>query len=131
MLRTTPREMSQVFLWLDECSRGEGELVATYTETLTIDRCQEMLDLLAQNADDSRMCAGIPSDVRVEHKSGWIQDMQSDIGIVRSPGGDFLLAIYLYQKTDMLYDPVATPVIAAFARMVYTGYNPLVVGEYQ
>jgi beta-lactamase class A len=125
MLRTTPAEMSQVFLEIDRCSKGEGILLHTYTETLTIERCQEMLDLLAQNEDNARMRAGMPADIRVEHKSGWIQDMQADLGIVRSPGGDFLLAIYLYRQTDYLYDRTAHPVIAAFARMVYTAYNPV------
>jgi hypothetical protein len=52
--------------------------------------------------------------------------MQCDVGIVRSPGGDFVLAVYLYRETDQLYDSVAAPVIAAFARMVYTAYNPLI-----
>jgi len=126
MLRTTPAEMSRIFLEIDRCSRGEGTLLRTFTETLTIDRCQEMLDWFAQNADDTRMRAGIPSTVRVEHKSGWIEDMQCDVGIVRSPGGDFVLAVYLYRETDQLYDSVAAPVIAAFARMVYTAYNPLI-----
>jgi beta-lactamase class A len=124
-LRTTPAEMSQVFLAIDQCSKGQGELMQKYTRTLTPERCQEMLDLLAHNGDTTRMRAGIPDDIRVEHKSGWIEDMQADVGIVRSPGGDFILAVYLYQDTDYLYDSVASPVIASFARMVYTAYNPI------
>ncbi|NJN66392.1 MAG: serine hydrolase [Chloroflexaceae bacterium] len=129
MLRTTPAEMSRIFLEIDRCSQGKGPLLRTFTETLTIDRCQEMLDWFAQNADDTRIRAGLPATVRVEHKSGWIEDMQCDVGIIRSPGGDFVLAIYLYRETDQLYDAVAAPVIAAFARMVYTAYNPLVASD--
>jgi beta-lactamase class A len=97
----------------------------TFTATLTMSRCQEMLDLLAENGDHERMRAGIPDGVRVEHKSGWIEDMQSDVGIVRSPGGDFILAIYLYRETDWLRDYIAQPALAGFARMVYTAYNPV------
>jgi beta-lactamase class A len=125
MLRTTPAEMSQVFLEIDQCSKGQGELMQTFTATLTMSRCQEMLDLLAENGDHERMRAGIPDGVRVEHKSGWIEDMQSDVGIVRSPGGDFILAIYLYRETDWLRDYIAQPALAGFARMVYTAYNPV------
>lgn len=125
MLRTTPAEMSQVFLAMDQCSKGQGELMQTFTATLTMSRCQEMLDLLAENGDHERMRAGIPDGVRVEHKSGWIEDMQSDVGIVRSPGGDFVLAIYLYRETDWLRDYIAQPALAGFARMVYTAYNPV------
>ncbi len=125
MLRTPPAEMSQVFLAMDQCSKGQGELMQPFTATLTMSRCQEMLDLLAENGDHERMRAGIPAGVRVEHKSGWIEDMQSDVGIVRSPGGDFVLAIYLYRETDWLRDYIAQPALAGFARMVYTAYNPV------
>jgi beta-lactamase class A len=125
VLRTTPAEMSRLFLMIDQCSQGEGPLIETFTETITLDRCQDMLDLLARNEDNARLRRGIPDTVRVEHKSGWIADMQSDVGIVRSPGGPYILAIYLYQQTDYLYDKYAHPVIGAFSRMVYTAYNPI------
>jgi hypothetical protein len=88
-----------------------------------------MLDLLEANEDHKRMVAGIPDGVRVEHKSGWIDDMQADAGIVRTPGGDFLVAIYLYQPVaagkPRLPDRVAMSAIAGFARLVYTYYNPV------
>lgn len=125
VLRTTPAEMSQVFLWLDQCSKGKGKLLAVYSDTLSLDRCQEMLDLLAENGDYRRMRAGMPDNVRVEHKSGWISDMQADVGIVRSPGGDFIVAIYFYKDIDEMYDPEVHPYIAAVARLAYTAYNPI------
>ena len=55
--------------------------------------------------------------------------MQADVGIIRSPGGDFLMAIYVY--TDIrptkivLTDKVAAPVIGHFARLIYSFYNPV------
>ncbi|NJO84295.1 MAG: hypothetical protein HC828_16950 [Blastochloris sp.] len=51
--------------------------------------------------------------------------MQSDVGIVRSPGGDYLIAIYLWRDVDELPDAWATPYIAALSHLVYTAYNPL------
>lgn len=128
VLRTTPAEISKLFLWIDECSRAEGMLLERF-ENLTPARCQEMLDRLARNGDDTRMVAGIPAGIRVEHKGGWVGDMQGDVGIVRSPGGDYLLAVYVYQQTDWLRDWVAAPVLASFSRMVYTAYNPLNLAE--
>lgn len=125
LVRTTPAEMSQVFLWIDQCSKGEGVLLERFDSTLNEERCQEMLNRLEANEDATRLVSGIPAGVRVEHKSGWVEDMQADVGIVRSPGGDFLLAVYLYQKNDWLRDHIAAPVIGAFANMVYTAYNPV------
>jgi beta-lactamase class A len=126
VLRTTPADMSRLVKLIDQCSQGEGELLALY-DTLSAERCQEMLDLLADNADTIRMVAGMDERARVEHKSGWLEDMHADVGIVRSPGGDFILAIYVYQqqRNSWLTDAEAAPVIAAFARMVYTAYNPI------
>ncbi|MGC9038882.1 MAG: serine hydrolase, partial [Roseiflexus sp.] len=91
--------------------------------------CQEMLDNLANNGDNRRMVAGIPDGVRVEHKSGWIADMQADVGIVRSPGGDYVIAIYVYRPLAsgdaLVPDRIMMSTIAAFSRLVYTYFNPL------
>ncbi len=125
IVRTTPAEISQLFLMIEDCSQGEGALIERFPETLSAERCQEMLDLLAQNADSERIVAGVPPDVRVEHKSGWVQDMHADTGIVRSPGGDYLLSVYLWRGVDELPGLWANPYLVAFSRLVYTAYNPV------
>ncbi|WP_298820471.1 serine hydrolase [Chloroflexus sp.] len=130
-LRATPYAIAQVYRMIDECARGEGVLLEQFP-LLNPDRCQEMLDLLAENADDSRMVAGVPAGVRVEHKSGWIEHTQADAGIVRSAGGDYALAVYVYKP---LGDRLAWPdsllggAIADFSRLVYTAYNPVRLTE--
>jgi beta-lactamase class A len=127
VLRTTPAEMSQVFLLIEQCRNGEGQLLKTFPQ-LTKDRCAEMISRLEKNGDASRMRSGLPKDLVVAHKSGWIEDMQADVGIIHSPGGDFLMAIYVY--TDIrptkivLTDKIAAPVIGHFARLIYSYYNP-------
>jgi beta-lactamase class A len=122
-LQTTPAEMGQLFIWIDQCSRGEGVLREKFASRLTASRCQEMLDLLAQNDDGSRMVSGLPADARVAHKSGWIETMQADVGIVRSPGGDFLLSVYIYRDGLNANDLTAKNAIAGFARLVYSWFN--------
>jgi beta-lactamase class A len=125
ILRTTPAEISRLFLMIEACSQGEGELLERYPEQLSAEECQEILDLLAQNADTARLVAGIPAGVRVEHKSGWTQFMHADVGFVRSPGGDYLLAVYLWRDVEELPDVWANPYIEALSRLVYTAYNPV------
>lgn len=128
-LRTTPAEMSRIFLLIHKCAHGEGELLDRFGTSLTAARCQEMLDRLETNGDHSRMVAGLPDGTHVAHKSGWIEDMQADVGIVRSPGGDFLLAVYVYREIvpgkNYLSDEVAAPWIAGFAGLVYSYFNPI------
>ncbi len=125
ILRTTPAEMARLFLAINDCSRDTGILLATFPDQLSAARCREMLDLLEHNNDRTRIVAGIPPEVRVEHKSGWVQDMHADVAIVRSPGGEFLLSVYLWRDVEELPDAWATPIIANFARLVYTAYNPV------
>ncbi len=126
IVRTTPAEISRVFVMIDQCSQGAGQLLEQFTATLTPEDCQEILDLLAQNADKSRIAAGLPADTRFEHKSGWTGDMHADVGIVRSEGGDFLLATYIYQEQNNSYLPDfrAARYISALSRLAYTAYNP-------
>ncbi len=127
-LRAEPASMARLYLLIDQCANGEGELLDRF-ERLSQKRCQEMLDWLAKNADKTRMVAGIPAGVRVEHKSGWIEDMQADNGIVRSPGGDYILSVYYFKpldgKRDYWTDEEMAPTVAAFSRLVYTAYNPV------
>lgn len=128
-LRTTPLEMAQIYLYLEQCSRGKGPLIAQF-DTLNAKRCREMLTRLERNGDFTRMMAGLPKGVQVAHKSGWIEDMQSDVGIVRSPGGDFIIAIYVYRPLNggkPAPDRVLREMIANVSRLVYSYYNPVVV----
>ncbi|MBC8078654.1 MAG: serine hydrolase [Chloroflexales bacterium] len=125
-VRTTPAEMGRLFVLLGQCAQGAGDLLQRYGESLTPVRCQEMLDWLTRNDDTTRMVAGLPAGTKVAHKSGWVEDMQADAGLVSSPGGDYVLTIYLYQKqrNSYLSDEEATPWLAAFSRLVYSAYNP-------
>ncbi|MFN8566808.1 MAG: serine hydrolase [Kouleothrix sp.] len=130
-LRTSPAEMARIYLYIDQCSRGAGPLLEQYPR-LNAKRCQEMLDRFFANADRSRMRSGLARDVRVEHKSGWIDDMQADAGIVRTPGGDFVIAIYLFRPTKAgtpLPDKLFAPYLGGFTRLVYSYYNPVLLDQ--
>lgn len=123
-VRSTPAEMSRIFVLMHQCSQGGGELLARYAQQLTPARCQEMIDRLHTNADHTRLVAGFPDGTYVAHKSGWIDDMQADVGMVHTPGGNFVIALYAYRSKGMSASR-AEPLIANLARLVYTYYNPL------
>lgn len=131
MLRTTPAEMSKVFIELYRCSQGSGELLKLYPDTLNAERCGQMLALMHENADYSRMMSGLPDDAYVSHKSGWIEDMQADVGIITTPDKrHFMMAIYVYRDIakngGYLLDNVAGPAIGGFARLIYSAFVPTV-----
>jgi len=129
-LRTTPYEMGQIYVYLEQCRQGQGVLLEKFAENLSAARCQEMIDWLKRNADHKRMLSGLPPSADVAHKSGWIPpQIQADAGNVRSPGGDFVLAVYLYQPSERYPDKVAEAWVGRFARLVYTYYNPVPISQ--
>jgi hypothetical protein len=129
-LRTTPYEMARIYIELEQCSQGKGVLLEKYGENLTADRCKEMIGWLETNGDNTRMLSGLPKDARVAHKSGWIPpEIQADAGIVRSPGGDFVLSVYLYQPGERYSDAAVKSLLGSVARLVYSYYNPIVASK--
>ncbi len=122
-LQTTPREMGLLLSYLDACAQGQGPLPAHFSQ-ITPAECVAMLSLMEQNADHSRMVAGLPTGTPCAHKSGWVSDMKADAGIVRSPGGDYVLSVFVWEK-GYLSDARGNPRIAAISWLTYTFFNPL------
>jgi beta-lactamase class A len=87
-----------------------------------------MIDLLAQNKMPSLLEAGVPDTTEVAHKHGWVTGfngvMQSlgDAGIFFSPGGDYVLVIFLYHPTQLIWDN-ASRLVGQLSAAVYNFYN--------
>jgi hypothetical protein len=129
-LRTTPFEMAQIYVYIEQCSRGEGVLLEKFAKNLSAARCKEMIGWFEKNADGKRMMSGLPKGAKVAHKSGWIPpQIQADAGIVRSPGGDFIISIYVYQPGERYSDKAVQALIGSFTRLAYTYYNPVPIGR--
>jgi beta-lactamase class A len=121
----TPGDMAQFFSLLAQCAGGEGPLLAYWGGALTPQACSEIVDLMAQPHDTERMVAGIPGDVRVAHKGGWLLDMQADVGIVYSPNRTYVAAIYMW-RDGLVSDEDASPspYLGALSHTIYSFYNP-------
>ena len=87
-----------------------------------------MLDWLRLPHDQTRMEAGLPAGVPLAHKGGWTSDMQADVGIVDSPGGRYVAAIWVYRDLADGYvtgpTSKATPYLADFSHTIWSFYNP-------
>ncbi|WP_322807288.1 serine hydrolase, partial [Thermanaerothrix sp.] len=73
--------------------------------------------------------AGLPEGTQIAHKHGWVTDPRdglihtiSDAGIVYTPGGNYVLVIFLYHPVQLLFDP-ANLLIANLSQAVYNFYN--------
>jgi len=80
---TTPREMGYL-------------LERIYKKDIVSrDMCEMMLDILKRNKSHSRIRKGIPTTWQVGHKTGLLRRSCSDVGIVFSPNGDYILCVLL------------------------------------
>ncbi len=124
VLQTTARDMGLLLTYVYQCAQGEGPLLASFPGEITAAECRAMLRLMQYNEDDSRLAAGLPAGIPVAHKSGWIDDMKADAGIVYSSGGTYVVSIFAWEE-GVLSDAEGNPRIASVSWIVYTFFNPL------
>jgi len=124
--QTTAADMSLLLGDIYACAEGGGTLLAVFPEEITPQECGRMLDLLSENILGTLIKAGVPEGTRVAHKHGWRSsplDMIGDAGIVFSPGGDYVLSIFLWNETEMVWEPTSK-LIANLSRAAYNYFNP-------
>ena len=122
-IQTTPLDMGLLLEMIYQCSQGGGALLAAYSDSLTIDECSEMVEWMSMNRIDSLVEAGVPVGTRVAHKQGFTGDTHADAALVFSPGGDFVLVVFLYRPQWLEWEESA-PLIADIATATYNYFNP-------
>ncbi len=128
--QTTPAEMGMLLADIYQCAEnGGGALVAAFPGEITQAECNSMIDLLANNKIGVLLEASVPEGTRVAHKHGWVSGpdgaihLISDAGIVYTPGGNYILSIYLYRKQVLLWD-YGSKLLADLGEAVYNYFNP-------
>ncbi len=121
-IQTTPEDMGLLLEMIYHCARGGGNLLAAYHGQLTPGECQTILDIMLQNKVGSFLEAGTPSEVPIAHKHGWIGDSHADVGIVFSPGGDYVFSVFLYRPGWLEWE-LSSDTMAELARATYNYFN--------
>ena len=123
LMQTTPTDIAFLLLSLYQCASGTGgALQAVFPSEITPEECEFVLETLSRNRIGVLIEAGVPDGTRVAHKQGWIGTTNGDAGIVYSPGGDYVLVVFLWQS-DYLSWEVSSPLIADISRAVYNYFN--------
>ncbi|HVP22093.1 MAG TPA: serine hydrolase [Anaerolineaceae bacterium] len=127
--QTTPAEMGMLLDDIYQCAdMGGGALVAVFPGQFTQNKCKQMITYLIGNKLPMLITAGLPEGTQIAHKHGWITESDGllhtigDAGIVYTPGGNYVLSVYLHNQTQLLFDP-ANKLIADLSRAVYNYYN--------
>jgi beta-lactamase class A len=127
--QTTPLEIGLLLQDIYHCAQnGQGSLIASFPGEITQAECQMMIDNLVKDRLAFLIQAGVPDGTSVGHKHGWVTDIfgiihdMSDAAIVFTPGGDYVLTIFLYHPIQIVFDP-GNELFKNLARAVYNFYN--------
>jgi beta-lactamase class A len=127
-LRATPNEMTRIVTAIVRCANGEGPLLDMAETALTPVRCDEMLEVMAQNEDINKIVAGVPKDAFVAHKSGWADDVRADSGYVHTAAGDeYVVSMWIWDSVEYIDTEVSDPLLADISRIVYTAQHPVII----
>jgi beta-lactamase class A len=127
--QTTPSEIGMLLMDIYQCAQnGGGSLPAAFPGEITQAECQTMIDTLVKDHMGQLIQGGVPDGTRVAHKHGWVTDAfyvihdMSDAAIVFTPGGNYVLVIFLYHPTQLVFEPNDT-LFRDLSRAVYNFYN--------
>jgi beta-lactamase class A len=127
--QVTPSDIGTILEDLYQCSEtGGGALVAAFPGKIDKTACQEMIDFLKQDRIGVLIEAGVPEGTQLAHKHGWISGPSgiiqniSDAAIVFTPGGNYILAIYVYHPVQAIWEPVSE-MIAKISEASFNYFN--------
>nr|MBN1230101.1 serine hydrolase [Anaerolineae bacterium] len=128
-MQTTAEDLAMLMDMIYQCAEyGGGGLVAAYPEDITQSECQTMLEVMALNDEGPLIMSGVPVYVEVPHKHGYTYDTISDAGVVLSPGGDYVMVIFLWQDVSWVA-PLAFPVMEGLSHATFNYFNPDLIAE--
>ena len=127
--QTTSAEMGMLLEDLYRCAEsGGGSFAAVFPGQITQGECQQMINYLVGDKLAALLQAGLPEGTRFAHKHGWIIENDGlmhtigDAGLVYSPGGNYVITLYMYHPVQLLY-PQANRMIAEISMAVYNYFN--------
>ncbi len=128
--QTVPSEIGDLLTRTYTCAKNSPSQPADtmFSTSITAAECQTMLDLLAKNQIGLLIEAGLPPEGSAAHKHGWTSDLDgllhtmSDAGIVFTPGGDYVLIIFI-NSSDQLIFSEGNWLFARLSQTIYNAFN--------
>lgn len=112
--QTTPREIAEALV-----SIRQGRAVSPRAS-------ESMYRMLSGSYWSSEALSQIPPTVQAASKQGFVDRSRSEVLLVNSPGGDYVLAVITKNQADTRYTPdnEGHRLIRAISRAVYQHLNP-------
>jgi hypothetical protein len=127
--QTTPSEMGSLLADIYQCAQNNGgALIAAFPDKVSPQTCQLLIDFMAQDKLGSLIQGGVPDGTLVPHKHGYVPASDgivrdtADVGIVYTPGGNFVLSIYSYHPVNNVWDTI-NPLFGNLTKAIYNYFN--------
>lgn len=127
--QTTASEMGILMADIYQCEQtGGGALAAAFPGRVTPETCRTIIDFLALDKFGALIQGGVPDGTLVPHKHGFVLSRDgvmhdiSDVGIVYSPGGNYVLSIYTYHPVQNIWD-ITNPLVVKLTQATYNFFN--------
>lgn len=123
--QTTAEDMGTMFAMLYDCDKyGSGLLTAFPDGEFTRTECRQMLELMSANDLLRLLQAGIPQDIRISHKNGWLADMVGDAGVVYPPNGrDYVISVILWEEAEFQDFERLWPLLEGISRAAWNFFS--------
>ncbi len=128
--QTTPMDLGLLLEEIYYCARDFGGAIPLAFEgEITQYECQLMVEYLAKNVISVFLEAGVPPNTVVANKHGWAVEYKDgymhtmgDAGIIYTPGGDYIISIFLFHPAQAIFDH-ANALVSGLSGAVYNYFN--------
>jgi hypothetical protein len=120
--QTTPQDLSLLLRGIYDCRQGGGALLAAWPGDLGPEECGQLLDTMSLALPSELLAAGMPAPARVAQQSGWDGTTLGASAVVFTPGGDYVLVVFLWRPEWLEWQDGAT-VITDVGRAMYNYFN--------
>lgn len=128
--QTTPLDLGLLLEEIYYCAKDYGGAIPLAFEgEITQYECQLMVEYMAKNRIAVFLQGGVPPETQVAHKHGWAVEYKDgymhtmgDAGIFYTPGGDYIISVFIFHPVQAIFD-VVNPMVSNLSAAVYNYFN--------
>ncbi|MCS6847176.1 MAG: serine hydrolase [Anaerolineae bacterium] len=119
--QSTVADVGVLLEMIEQCRNGAGGMILAFDGAFSAAKCDEMLAVIAKNGFSGLIEAGSGGAV-VFHRQAWDERNHGDAALVRSPKGDYVVAVMLHGQGQLDWAETS-PIISDIARLAYGFFN--------
>lgn len=121
----TVEEQGWLLTSIYQCAaNNEGLLREQFPNEITQNECRQMMRVMSGNHIGRLIEAGVPENMIIAHKHGWIENTHGDAGLVFGPQGAYVISMVNHQRGDWLLQDESFPILEEISRLTWNHFNP-------